>query len=75
MTKLTPWHDFLIRLGYHNNPTIWAATPPAHVRTDAHMWEHLRDIKAGFILIPGCGLYCRAKLAQFLRENDPENVQ
>lgn len=75
------WHGFLNRVCYSTafTPTftnvIWSTIPPTYIRSDDDQWEYLRDIAAGFYLIPGCGLVCRGKLAQFLRENDPDNIQ
>ena len=72
------WDTFLNRIGHYTNKPLLPFTtsptiPPAYIHTDADMWEYLHNIAAGFVLIPGCGLVCQGKLAQFLRENDPEN--
>lgn len=87
MSKLTPraqfledklraksWHDFLNRIDFTGNvsESLWHTPPPNYIRSDEDRWEHLRQIAAGFVLIPSCGLVCRGELAQFLRENDPE---
>lgn len=74
------WHDFLNRIGYsHTNPNfatftalIQSTIPPTYIHTDDDRWEHLRQIAASHVTIPGCGLICRGKLTQFLRKNDPE---
>lgn len=88
MSKLTPraeyldqqlrasaWHTLLTRI---NNATVssilWNALPPNRADSNDE-WEHLRLITLGLVLVPGCGLVCRGKLAQFLRENDPQNIQ
>jgi hypothetical protein len=70
------WNDFLRRIGHHTNKPLLPFTtsptiPPTYIRTNDDMWEYLRNIAAGFVLVPGCGLVCRGKLRQFLRENDP----
>lgn len=73
------WHDFLKHIGWYTNcllvplaNNIWDTIPPTYIRTSDDHWEHLRQIAAGHVNIPGCGLVCRGKLTQFLRENDPE---
>ena len=90
MTKLTPraqflednlraraWHTFLIHIDFTGNisESLWHTTPPTYIHSDDDAWEYLRQIAAGFVLVPGCGLVCRGELAQFLRENDPENTK
>jgi hypothetical protein len=90
MTKLTPraqylednlrakgWHQFLIHINFTGNisESLWHTTPPTYIRTNDDSWEHLRQIAAGAVRIPGCGPTCRRELSQFLRENDPESSQ
>lgn len=74
------WHNFLYHIAYYPcspgaSTVIFATVPPPYIRTDADRWEHLRQIAAGFVLIPGCGLVCRGILRQFLQENNPEDTQ
>jgi hypothetical protein len=71
------WHDFLIRINFtgYISESLWHTAPPTYIRTDNDRWEYLRQIAAGHLNIPGCGLVCRGELAQFLRENDPESPQ
>ena len=71
------WHTFLIHINYTGNisESLWHTTPPNYIRSDADSWEYLRQVAAGFVLVPGCGPVCRGELTQFLRENDPESTQ
>ena len=69
------WRNFIYRINYPHSPgastAIFATIPPTYIHSHNDRWEYLRQIAAGFVLIPGCGLVCRGNLAQFLRENDP----
>ena len=69
------WHDFLNHINFTSyvSESLWHTTPPTYIHSDDDAWEYLRQIAAGFVLVPGCGLVCRGELRQFLQENDPEN--